>query len=99
MGELIQLSHYRLGGVGKSYTPKPPKFIPDINRLYGSVVLEPWSHMFNADTVIDRLLDESDHGTMTEGTYIQVCDDLNIGAETAGEMFVRLKAHGILNFI
>jgi hypothetical protein len=71
-----------------------------LRAVYGSITLEPWSDQIDTSDLLYRLSDESFDGEQIKvGTFVQVCDDLRIGSDTMGEIFLALKKNGIFLFI
>jgi hypothetical protein len=80
--------------------PKKTSTWSGVRTTYGVIVLEPWEHLLDREELIDRLIDESvGDGTISVPTFLTVCDDMNLGADTAGEVLLRLQEHGIFRFL
>jgi hypothetical protein len=70
-----------------------------VRRVYGEIIMEPYSHMIDGDDFMDRLDDESEDGeTISVETFLSVCEDFNIGSDTSAEILVRLREHKIMLF-
>ena len=48
---------------------------------------------------LSRLSDASCNGSILVSSFVQICDDLRIGSETMGEIYLAIKRDELYEFI
>lgn len=79
--------------------PTPKKRWEGIRKTYGTIVMEPFSHMMNVDVFMSSLIEMSADGMhLSDQKFYDLCGHYNIEPDTSFEIYEALSLNGIFIF-
>ena len=72
-----------------------PVYLP---QVYGALILEEYSHLFSRIRFMGDLCAAAKDSILKREDFLSVCEEWNIGLDTAGEIYNILLMDGVFHF-